>query len=72
VEPNFLAAVSAVRSDAMEYEIDDCDALFDQSTNPSLIRRRRATTDRNVRLHSWSRKPLQRAVAIPDEEEQLA
>jgi hypothetical protein len=56
----------------MEYEIDDCDALFDPSTNPSLARRRRATTDRKLRLYSWSRKPCQKAVTIPEEEDQFA
>jgi hypothetical protein len=56
----------------MEYEIDDCDVLFDASTNPSLARRRSATTDRKPRLYSWSRKPCQKAVAIPEEEDQLA
>jgi hypothetical protein len=54
----------------MEYEIDDCDALFDQSTNPSLARRPR-TRSRHSRLSSWN-KPCQKAVVIPEEEEQLA
>jgi hypothetical protein len=53
----------------MEYEIDDCDALFDQSTNPSLVHRRR-TPSRHSRLSSWN-KPCQKAVVIPEEEEQL-
>jgi hypothetical protein len=56
----------------MEYEIDDCDSLFDASTNPSLDHRRRATADRKPRLHSWSRKPCQKGVTIPEEEDQLA
>jgi len=55
----------------MEYEIDDCDALFDKSTNPSLVHRRRPTTDRKARLHSWNRKTCQKAVVIPEEEGQL-
>ena len=54
----------------MEYEIDDCDALFDKSTNPSLVRRRRAPS-RHSRLSSWN-EPHQKAVVIPEEEEQLA
>ena len=53
----------------MEYEIDDCDALFDQSTNPSLVHRRKPAAVREPRLHSWNR---QKAVVIPEEEEQLA
>jgi hypothetical protein len=57
----------------MEYEIDDCDALFDASTNPSLARRPRPVPSRDSRLSSWNRgKPCQKAVAIPEEEEQLA
>jgi len=56
----------------MEFEIDDCDALFDKSTNPSLVHRRRSTVDRKPRLHSWNRKPCQKAVVIPEEDEQLA
>ena len=54
----------------MEYEIEDCDALFDQSTNPSLAHRRHATS-RHSRLSSWN-KGRQKAVVIPEEEEQLA
>jgi len=50
----------------MEYEIDDCDMLFDPSTNPSL-------THRHLRLSSWNpAKPCRKAVVIPEEEEQLA
>ena len=53
----------------MEYEIDDCDALFDPSTNPSLARRRRA----RPRPSRWNpAKPYQKAVVIPEEEDQLA
>ena len=56
----------------MEYEIDDCDALFDQSTNPSLVHRRR-TRSRHSRLASWNRTtPCQKGVVIPEEEEQLS
>jgi hypothetical protein len=55
----------------MEYEIDDCDALFDQSTNPSLARRPRFRA-RYSRLSSWNpARPCQKAVVIPEEEEQL-
>ena len=49
----------------MEFEIDDCDALFDASTNPSLVHR----AARKPGLTLWSR---QRAVVIPEEEEQPA
>ena len=56
----------------MEYEIDDCDALFDQSTNPSLAPRRHAPS-RHSRLSSWNRtRPCRKAVVIPEEEEQPA
>ena len=54
----------------MEYEIDDCDALFDPSTNPSLARRPR-NPSRHSRLSSWN-KPCRKAVVIPEEEDQLA
>jgi hypothetical protein len=54
----------------MEYEIDECDALFDNSTNPSLARRPRAPS-RHSRLSSWN-KLAQKAVVIPEEENQLA
>ncbi|HEY7807587.1 MAG TPA: hypothetical protein VIC34_10345 [Croceibacterium sp.] len=54
----------------MEYEIDDCDVLFDVSTNPSLTRRRRAILSRL--LTPGRSKPCQKAVVIPEEEEQLA
>jgi len=53
----------------MEYEIDDCDMLFDASTNPSLIHRRRKTISR--RLGANRAKTRQKAVLIPEEEEQL-
>ena len=57
----------------MEYEIDDCDALFDSSTNPSLIHRPKAATGRKPKLYSWTRVEISRkAVSIPEEEEQLA
>jgi hypothetical protein len=57
----------------MEFEIDDCDALFDASTNPSLARRPRLSRSRHSRLSSWNRaKPCQKAVVIPEEEEQLS
>jgi hypothetical protein len=55
----------------MEYEIDDCDALFDKSTNPSLARRSHPVRSRHSRLSSWNRKPCQKAVRIPEEEDQL-
>lgn len=54
----------------MEYEIEDCDVLFDASTNPSLARPRRAARSRHTRLASWNRaKPGQKAVVIPEEED---
>ena len=57
----------------MEYEIDDCDALFDSSTNPSLIHRPKAAAGRKPKLYSWTRVEISRkAVSIPEEEEQLA
>jgi hypothetical protein len=57
----------------MEYEIEDCDALFDQSTNPSLVHRRRPAPARHSRLSSWNRTtPCQKGVVIPEEEEQLS
>jgi hypothetical protein len=57
----------------MEYEIDDCDGLFDPSTNPSLARRPLPARSRHSRLSSWNRaKPCQKAVVIPEEEEQLS
>jgi hypothetical protein len=72
-EPRAAATVSVERSEAMEYEIDDCDVLFDASTNPSLIHRRRAAPSRQSRLSSWNpAKPCRKAVVIPEEEEQLS
>ncbi len=57
----------------MEYEIDDCDALFDESTNPSLIHRRGNAPPRHSRLAIWtSARPCQKAVVIPEEEDQPA
>ena len=57
----------------MEYEIDDLEGLFDASTNPSLVHRRHPVPSRQSRLASWSRsKPCQKAVVIPEEEEQLS
>jgi hypothetical protein len=57
----------------MEYEIDDCDALFDPSTNPSLVYRPKAAAGRKPRLYSWNRaRPCQMAVLIPEEEERPA
>lgn len=57
----------------MEFEIDDQDGLFDPSTNPSLVHRPRPARQRPSRLASWNRaKPCQKAVAIPEEEDQLA
>jgi len=52
----------------MEFEIDDCDVLFDRSTNPSLVNRRRSRS-RHWRLSSWN--PAQKAVTIPEEEDHL-
>jgi hypothetical protein len=54
----------------MEYEIEDVDVLFDASTNPSLIRR----WSLRVKRPFGSARPraLQKAVAIPEEEEQPA
>ena len=66
----FLRRFGGEEREAMEYEIDDCDMLFDKSTNPSLARRARERS-RHSRLASWN-KPCQKAVAIPEEEEQLA
>ena len=57
----------------MEYEIEDETVLFDASTNPSLARRKRSALSRPSRLASWTRvKPVQTAVVIPEEEQQLA
>ena len=57
----------------MEYEIEDCEVLFDPSTNPSLAHRPKQAPSRHARLASWSRaKPCQKAVVIPEEEERLA
>lgn len=53
----------------MEYEIDEIGVLLDPSTNPSIIRRRAAAS----RLHRpVPAKPCQKAVVIPEEEEQLS
>jgi hypothetical protein len=52
---------------AMEYEIDDCDLLFDSSTNPSLLRRSKPAAEK-PRLPRWVRAGTSRkAVAIPEE-----
>ena len=57
----------------MEYEIDDCEALFDKSTNPSLTHRPKAAPARKPRLYSWARVEVRRkALLIPEEEEQSA
>ena len=57
----------------MEYEIDDCEALFDSSNNPSLVHQPKPVRSRQSRLSSWNRaKPCQKAVVIPEEEDQLA
>ena len=56
----------------MEFEIEDCDVLFDPSTNPSLAHRAQPTRSHRSRLFSCSRKPCQKAIVIPEEEEQLA
>jgi hypothetical protein len=54
----------------MEFEIEDCDGLFDASTNPSLLR---LALPAAHRLHgSTRRKALQKALAIPEEEERLS
>ena len=56
----------------MEYEIEDDSVLFDPSTNPSLAHRRRPVRSRHGKLASWSRRePGQKAVVIPEEEDQL-
>ena len=53
----------------MEYEIEDEAGLFDESTNPSLKRRREVP----ARLFEpRDRRRLQRAELIPDEEEPQA
>jgi hypothetical protein len=67
-EPGAARRVWEVRSEAMEYEIDDCDILFDASTNPSLVHRRRVTISRL--LGARRAKPCQKGVLIPEEEEQ--
>jgi hypothetical protein len=55
----------------MEYEIDDCDALFDPSTNPSLTHRHSEASRRMPRLYSWTSVKLRRkAVLIPEEGEE--
>jgi hypothetical protein len=51
----------------MEFEIDDCDVLFDVSTNPSLFHRRRTAVSR--RVNARRAKPCQKGVLIPEEEE---
>jgi hypothetical protein len=72
VEPAFAPTVLAVRSEAMEYEIEDDSVLFDPSTNPSLAHRRRPVRSRHGTLASWSRRNSgQKAVVIPEEEDQL-
>jgi hypothetical protein len=59
-----------VRSEAVEFEIEDSDGLFDASTNPSLLR---LAPPAARRLHgSTRRKAFQKAVAIPEEEERLS
>jgi len=52
----------------MEYEIEDETRLFDDSTNPSLKRRR--ATARTV--SPLERRKLQKAELIPEEEDQAA
>ena len=54
----------------MEFEIEDCDGLFDASTNPSLVHRRRVTISRL--LGARRSKPCQKGVVIPEEEDQPA
>jgi hypothetical protein len=51
----------------MEFEIDDCDVLFDVSTNPSLFHRRRPAASRLAKARQA--KPCQKGVLIPEEEE---
>jgi hypothetical protein len=61
-----------MRSEAMEFEIDDIDVLFDASTNPSLVHRPSAQRSRHALLSSWNRKTRrQRAVDFPEEDEKL-
>jgi hypothetical protein len=53
----------------MEHEIDDCDLLFDSSTNPSLLRRPKPSAARPG-LSRWARaRASRKAVAIPEEGE---
>jgi len=54
----------------MEYEIDDEQVLFDESTNPSL-KRKRQEGHLQPPAPPARRKP-QSGVAIPEEEEELA
>ena len=57
----------------MEFEIEDDSVLFDRSTNPSLAHRRRPAPSGHGKLASWSRaKRCQKAVVIPEEEDQFA
>lgn len=57
----------------MEFEIEDDSVLFDGSTNPSLAHRRRPARSGHGKLASWSRaKRCQKAVVIPEEEDQFA
>jgi hypothetical protein len=61
-----------MRSEAMEFEIDDIDVMFDASTNPSLVHRRPAQRSRHALLSSWNRKTgRQRAIDIHEEDERL-
>ena len=56
----------------MEYEIDDCDALFDPSTNPSLLLGYRVTRRTTRIQHSRAAPRRRRGLAIPEEEGQQA
>ena len=56
----------------MEYEIDDEDALFDDSTNPSLQRHAPELEAARPQADPEDKRNLQRAELIPEEEHQLA
>ena len=56
----------------MEYEIQDEDALFDDSTNPSLQRHAPVREAVRSQPDPADKRKLQRAELIPEEEHQLA
>jgi len=55
----------------MEYEISDEDVLFDDSTNPSQKTRKRQSVH-NQEPAPLPKRKLQKAEAIPEEEQQAA